>query len=130
MEVCGSFIMFISKLDSNDLDQILGEFDELFKWVKKIRLLGLEDLSTKIDIYSHSIDISLFEKRIGKAMSSIHFISIEDVLGNCLKVSNGVLLVIYGCIRSPEKKLRIVFYCFTRIVKIAVTISVIVVDWV
>ena len=61
-------------------------------------------------------------------MSSIHFISIEDVLGNCLKVSNGVLLVIYGCIRSPEKKLRIVFYCFTRIVKIAVTISVIVVD--
>lgn len=130
MEVCGSFIKFISKLDSNDLDQILGEFDELFKWVKKIRLLGLEDLSTKIDIYSHSIDISLFEKRIGKAMSSIHFISIEDVLGNCLKVSNGVLLVIYGCIRSPEKKLRIVFYCFTRIVKIAVTISVIVVDWV
>lgn len=128
MEVCGSFIKFISKLDSNDLDQILGEFDELFKWVKKIRLLGLEDLSTKIDIYSHSIDISLFEKRIGKAMSSIHFISIEDVLGNCLKVSNGVLLVIYGCIRSPEKKLRIVFYCFTRIVKIAVTISVIVVD--
>lgn len=130
MEVCGSFIKFISKLDSNDLDQILGEFDELFKWVKKIRLLGLEDLSTKIDIYSHSIDISLFEKRIGKAMSSIHFISIEDVLGNCLKVSNGVLLVIYGCIRSPEKKLRIVFYCFTRIVRIAVTISVIVVDWV
>ena len=65
MEVCGSFIKFISKLDSNDLDQILGEFDELFKWVKKIRLLGLEDLSTKIDIYSHSIDISLFEKRIG-----------------------------------------------------------------
>ena len=130
MEVCGSFIKFISKLDSNDLDQILGEFDELFKWVKKIRLLGLEDLSTKIDIYSHSIDISLFEKRIGKAMSSIHFISIEDVLGNCLKVSNGVLLVIYGCIRSPEKKLRIVFYCFTRIVKIAVTISAIVVDWV
>ena len=85
-------------------------------------------MSTKIDIYSHSIDISLFEKIIGKAMSSIHFISIEDVLGNCLKVSNGVLLVIYGCIRSPEKKLRIVFYCFTRIVKIAVTISVIVVD--
>lgn len=85
-------------------------------------------MSTKIDIYSHSIDISLFEKRIGKAMSSIHFISIEDVLGNCLKVSNGVLLVIYGCIRGPEKKLRIVFYCFTRIVKIAVTISVIVVD--
>ena len=65
MEVCGNFIKFISKLDSNDLDQILGELDELFKWVKKIKLLGFEDLSTKIDIYSHSIDISLFEKRIG-----------------------------------------------------------------
>lgn len=65
MEFCGNFIKFISKLDSNDLDQILGEFDELFKWVKKIKLLGFEDFSTKIDIYSRSIDISLFEKRIG-----------------------------------------------------------------
>ena len=63
-------------------------------------------------------------------MSSIHFISIEDILGNCLKVSNGVLLLIYDYIRDSEKKSRITFYYFTYIVRIAVTISAIVVDWV
>ena len=59
MAVCWSFTKSISRWDSNDLDRILRKGDELFKSLNKFKLLGVADLPTKVEIYSHSIDIAL-----------------------------------------------------------------------
>ena len=59
MAVCLSLIKSISRWDGIDFDQILGKSDELFKSLNKFKLLGVEDLPTKIEIYSHSTDIAL-----------------------------------------------------------------------
>ena len=46
MAVCWSLIKSISRWDdSNDLDQILGKADELFKCVNKLKLLEVENYS-------------------------------------------------------------------------------------
>ena len=82
MAVCSSRIKSISRWDSNDVDWILRKGDELFKSFNKFKLLGVEDLLTKIEIYSHSIDIALLENRKGEITSSIYMTSIGDIVGN------------------------------------------------
>ena len=94
MAVCWSLIKSISKWDSNDFDQILRKGDELFKSLNKFKLLGVEDLPTKIEIYSHSIDIVLLGKKIGEITSSRYLTSIVDIVGNCSNLGNGALLII------------------------------------
>ena len=59
MVACWSLIKSMSRWDSNYLDWILRKGDELFKSLSKFRLLGVEDLPTKMEIYSHSINIAL-----------------------------------------------------------------------
>ena len=46
------------KVDSNDLDRILGKSGESFYSHNKFKLLGAEDLPKKILIYSHSKDMA------------------------------------------------------------------------
>ena len=94
--VCWSLIKSISRWDSNDLDRILRKGDELFKSLNKFKLLGVEDLPTKIGIYSHSTDIALLENRSGEITSSICMTSIGDIVGNCSNLGNGALLIING----------------------------------
>ena len=66
MPVCWGFIKSISKWDSNDLDQILRKSDELFNSFNKLKLLGVEDLVTEMEIYSYYIDIALLENKTGE----------------------------------------------------------------
>ena len=94
MAVCWSIIKSISRWDSNDLDQILRKGGELFKSLNKFKLLGVEDLPTKMEIYSHSIDIPLLENKIGEITSSRYLTSIVDIVGNCSNFGNGALLII------------------------------------
>ena len=54
MAVCWSLIKSIPSLDNNKLDRILRKADGLFKSLNKFKLLGVEDLPTKIEVYSHS----------------------------------------------------------------------------
>ena len=61
----GIVIKSISRWDINDLDQILRKGDELFKSLNEFKSLGVEDLPTKIEIYSYFIDIALLENRTG-----------------------------------------------------------------
>ena len=96
MAVCWSFTKSISRWDSNDLDRILRKGDELFKSLNKFKLLGDEELPTKIEIYSHSIDIALLENRTGEITSSIYMTSTGDIVGNCSNLGNGALLMING----------------------------------
>ena len=60
MAVCWSLIKSASRWDSNGC--ILRKVDELFKSLNKFKLLGAEDPPTKIEIYSHSIDIALLHR--------------------------------------------------------------------
>ena len=94
--VCWSLIKSISRWDGIDLDQTLGKGDELFKSLNKFKLLGVQDLPTKIEIYSHSIDIALLENRTGEITSSTYLTSIGDIVGNCSNLGNGALLIING----------------------------------
>ena len=94
--VCWSLIKSISRWDSNDLDRILRKGDELFKSLNKFKLLGVEELPTKIEVYSHSIDIALLENRTGEITSSIYMTSTGDIVGNCSNLGNGALLMING----------------------------------
>ena len=68
----------------------------MFKSLHKFKLLGVEDLPTKIEIYSHSIDIALLENRTSEITSSIYMTSISDIIGNCSNLGNGALLIING----------------------------------
>ena len=58
------------------------------------KLLGLQDLRKKIDIYSYSIDIALLKNRTGEITSSIYLTSIDDIEGNFSNLNNGALLII------------------------------------
>ena len=79
MVVCWSLIKSISRWDSNDLDQILRKGNELFKSFNKFELLGVKDLPTKTEIYSHSVDIALLENKIGEITSSRYLTPIVDM---------------------------------------------------
>ena len=50
--------------------------------LNKLKLLGVEDLLTKIEIYSRSIDIALLENRTGEISWSTYVISIGEIVGN------------------------------------------------
>ena len=123
MAVCWSFTKSISRWDSNDLDRILRKGDELFKSLNKFKLLGVEDLPTKIGIYSHSTDIALLENRSGEITLSICMTSIGDIVGNCSNLGNGALLTINGYALGVIWG-RNCFSCLTCIVKKAGVISV------
>ena len=94
MAVCWSLIKSTSRWDSNGW--ILRKVDELFKSLNKFKLLGAEDLPTKIEIYSHSVDIALLDNRTGEITSSIYMTSIGDIVGNYYNLGNGALLIING----------------------------------
>ena len=68
----------------------------MFKSINKFKLLEVEDLTIKIEIYSHSIDTALLESRTGEITSSTYMTSIGDIVGNCSKLGNGALLIING----------------------------------
>ena len=70
MAVCWSLIKSISRWDSNDIDRTLRKGDVLFKSLNKFKLLRIEDLSTKMEIYRHFIDIALLENKTGEITSS------------------------------------------------------------
>ena len=91
-----SLIKSISRWDIIDLDQILGKGDEFFKSLDKFKLLGIEGLPTKIEIYSHSIDIALLGNRTCEITSSNYLTSIGDIVGNSSNLCNGALLIING----------------------------------
>ena len=80
MAVCWSLIKSISRRDSIDLDPVTGKGDELFKPLNKFKLLGVVDLPTKIEIYSHLIDAALLENRTGEITSSIYSTSEGDIV--------------------------------------------------
>ena len=65
-------------------------------FTKKLKLIGAEDLPTKIEIYSHSIDIALLENTTGGITSSIYMTSIGDIVVNCSNLDNGALLITNG----------------------------------
>ena len=67
---------------------------KVLKSINKFKLLGVEDLPTKIEIYSHSIDIALLENRTGEINSSTYLTSIGDIMGNFSNFCNGALLII------------------------------------
>ena len=70
MAICWSLIKSVSRWNSNDLDRTLGKGDGLLKSLNKFELFGVDYLPTKIEIYSHSIDIALLENRTGEITSS------------------------------------------------------------
>ena len=95
----------------------------MLKSLNKFKLLGVEDLSAKIEIYSYSIDIALLENRTGEITSSMYKTSIGDIVGNFSNLGNGALLMINGCALEVISR-NSCFFLFDSIVKIAVVISV------
>ena len=68
----------------------------MFKSLNKFNLLGVEDLPTKMEIYSHSKYIALLENKTGEITSSTYLISIVDIVGYYSSLGNGALLIING----------------------------------
>ena len=66
----------------------------MFKSLNKFKLLGVDDLPTKWEIYSHSIDIAPLENRTGEITSSPYLTSIGDIVSNYCNLGNGALLII------------------------------------
>ena len=94
----GSSIHISKIVQGTHIKGILRKGDELFKPHNKIKLLEVEDLPIKIEIYSHSIDISLLENRTSEIISSTYMTSVGDIVGNYSILGNGTLLMINGCV--------------------------------
>ena len=52
--------------DKFDLDCILGQGDQLFKFIKKFRYLGMEDLPQKFFLENSSINVEFLENKTKK----------------------------------------------------------------
>ena len=76
-----TWTMFISPglWDKFDLDYVLGEEDQLFKFIDKFRYLGLEDL-TQFLIKNSSVNVEFLENKTGEITAGTYFLSITEIV--------------------------------------------------
>lgn len=77
-----------------DLDWILGNGDQLFKFIYKFRYLGIEDLSQEFFIENCSINVELLKNMAGKTTAGIYIQYNAEIVGNVQQIQAGAVLII------------------------------------
>ena len=77
-----------------DLDWILGNGDQLFKFIYKFRYLGIEDLSQEFFIENCSLNVELLKNMAGKTTAGIYIQYIAEIVGNVQQIQAGAVLII------------------------------------
>ena len=70
----------------------------LFKSLNQYRLLGANDLSRSVDIYSHLVDIFLFGNKTGEITLNAYLVSLKEIIESCLNIGSAALPIISGYI--------------------------------
>ena len=76
-----------------DLDCILGKGDQLFKFVGKIKYLGVEDLAQEFMAKNCPINIELLENKTGEIAAGGYLLSISEIVNSARQIGTSPLLV-------------------------------------
>ena len=63
-----------------DLDCTLGKWDQLFKFIEKLRFLGMEDLPQEFLIENSLINVKFLENKTGEITGGSYLISISLIV--------------------------------------------------
>ena len=77
-----------------NLDRILQSRDQLFKSLNIFRVLGVDDLPSRVSIYDSVVDIVFLENKTGEITLNVYLISMTDILSTCSNHGKRSLLII------------------------------------
>ena len=77
-----------------DLDCIFGKGDQLFKFVRKIRYLGVEDLAQEFMTKNCPIYFELLENKTGEITIGAYLLSIAEIVSSAQQTGTGPLLIV------------------------------------
>ena len=60
------------------------------------RVLGVDNLPTRVSIYDSAVDIVFLENKTGEITLNVYLISMADFLSTCSNHGKGALLIISG----------------------------------
>ena len=66
--------------DKFDLDCILREGDQLFKFIEKFRYIGMEKLRQEFLVENNSITVEFLENKRGEITAGAYLISISEIV--------------------------------------------------
>ena len=66
--------------DKFDLDCILREGDQLFKFIEKLRYIGMEKLRQEFLVENNSITVEFLENKRGEITAGAYLISISEIV--------------------------------------------------
>ena len=78
--------------DKFNLDSMLCEGDQLFKFIGKIRYLGMDDLPQKLLVENSSMEF--LENKTGETTAGAYLISILKVVNSAQQFGTGPLLIL------------------------------------
>ena len=98
MSVCwNSFISETTWDGGTDLDIILENGDRLFKSLNQYRLPGVNELTSTVTVYGHSVDIFL-DNKTGAIILNAYLIYLGEIIESCLNIGSGESLMKSGYI--------------------------------
>ena len=68
----------------------------MFKSLNKFRVLGVDDLPTRVSIYDSAVGIVFLENKTGEITLNVYLILMTDILSTCSSHGKGALLIISG----------------------------------
>ena len=68
----------------------------MFKSLNMFRVLGVDNLPTRVSIYDSAVDIVFLENKTGEITLNVYLISMADFLSTCSNPGKGALLLISG----------------------------------
>ena len=78
----------------------------IYKSLNQYRLLGGDDLPWTVNIYGYSVDIFLLDNKTGEITLNAYLVSLKKIIGSCLNIGSGALLIIscyiFGLIWGKE----------------------------
>ena len=77
-----------------DLDCILGKGDQLFKFIGKLRYLGIEDLPQEFLIENSLINVQFLENKTGEITAGANLLSIAETVNSVQHIGTGALLIV------------------------------------
>ena len=93
MSVCWSIFISETTWDCTDLDMMLENGNRLFKSLNQYRLLTVDHLPRRVNIYSYLVDIFLSNNKTGEITLNGLLVSLKEFIESCLNIRSGALIL-------------------------------------
>ena len=80
--------------DKSDLDCILGKEGQLFKFIGKLRYIGMDKLPQKLLVGNSFINVEFLENKTGEITAGACLISILEIVNSVQQIEAGALLIV------------------------------------